>query len=118
MPDWNSDREGHVEHKWVVQKAFAGDDIGDAIQTSKGELKPNDQGRMIIKDPALAHEIRMQNPRELTVSRMRYQKPADAGHRYHFGGWPEMPWKKKAQPQEGQKPQAEEPAEDKKQEGE
>lgn len=116
MPDWNPDREGHIKHKWVVQKAWPdpNSDLGAGVQTSRGELKPDAQGRMIVNDPALAHEIRTEHPRDMTVTRMRFESPADRGHRYHFGCWPEMPWKKKEREQqpEGQLPQAEKPEEE------
>lgn len=114
MPDWNSDKEGHVRHKWIVQKAFPDGDLGAGINTSKGVLIPNKQGRMLVNDPALAHEIRMEHPHDMTVTRMRYPDEADRGHRYHFGSWPEMPWKKKAREEqlpEGQESQAEAPEE-------
>lgn len=93
MPDFNPDKERHVDHKFVVQKAFPGNEK-DPVMTSKGALAPDKQGRMIVKDESLAREIQQQNPRELTVTRMRTPGAADQGHRYHFGGWPEMPWKK------------------------
>lgn len=112
-PDFNPDREGHHKHKFIVQKAFT-HDIEGAVQTSKGALKPNDQGRMTINDEGLAREIQQSNPRELVVSRMNADSPADRGHRYHFGGWPEMPWKRKHQEGdtlESQKAQDESPAE-------
>lgn len=94
-PDYNSDRERHVDHKFVVQTAWPG--VEKKVKTSKGELEMNDKGRMIIKDEALAREIQKEHPRDLAVTRMRMQKPADQGHRYHFGQMPEMPWKKQKQ---------------------
>ena len=91
-PDYNSDRERHVDHKFVVQTAWPG--VANKVKTSKGELEMNDKGRMIIKDEVLAREIQKEHPRDLAVTRMRTSKPADQGHRYHFGQMPPMPWVK------------------------
>lgn len=92
MADYNPDKERHVDHKFVVQSAWP--NSPKEIMTSKGLLKANEQGRMLIKDEALAREIQREHPTELAVTRMRMPKPSDAGHRYHFGQLPEMPWKK------------------------
>jgi len=94
MPDYNPDKEGHVDHKFIVQKAWPGTsmDPGESVQTSKGALQFNDEGRLVVRDPALAREIQQANPRELAVTRVRYPNQADRGHRYHFGQMPAMPW--------------------------
>ena len=92
MPDYNSDRERHVDHKFVVQSAWP--NSPKEIMTSKGLLKANEQGRMMIKDEALAREIQREHPTDLAVTRMRMSKPADQGHRYHFGQTKPMPWAK------------------------
>ena len=92
MADYNSDKERHVDHKFVVQSAWP--NSPKEIMTSKGLLKANEQGRMLIKDESLAREIQREHPTDLAVTRMRMSKPADQGHRYHFAGWPEMPWAK------------------------
>lgn len=99
MADYNSDRERHVDHKFVVQSAWP--NSPKEIMTSKGLLKANEQGRMMVKDEALAREIQKEHPHDLAVTRMRMPKPADQGHRYHFGGWPEMPWKKNKEVTDG-----------------
>jgi hypothetical protein len=93
MPDYNSDREGFVKHKWVVQKALR-EDNSDGVITSKGKLKYDRYGRLMVNDPTLANEIRTEHPHDLAVTRMRYPDVADRGHRYHFGMLPEMPWKR------------------------
>jgi hypothetical protein len=118
MPDYNPDREGHVQHKFIVQKAwpsgdYAGDGLADGIQTSKGVLKPDSKGRMVVRDAALAREIQSAYPADLAVTRMRAVGPADKGHRYHFGGWPEMPWKRQREqpPEEAKSLQDEAPEE-------
>lgn len=102
MPDWNPDREGHVDHEYIVQDATR--DRIPGVQTQAGFLKFNKQGRMKVKDPALAAEIRSSEigKRKVTVTRVRHPKPSDQGHRYFFGGWPEMPWKKKQEVQESE----------------
>lgn len=92
MPDYNSDRDRHVDHKFVVQSAWP--NSPKEIMTSKGLLKANEQGRMMVKDEALAREIQKEHPHDLAVTRMRTPKPADQGHRYHFGQMPPMPWVK------------------------
>ncbi len=97
MPDYNPDKERHTQHRFVVQKAWPGKgnlDPGEAIQTSKGDLKFGHEDRLVIKDEALAREVQQQYPRELAVTRMRYPDPADRGHHYHFGQMPAMPWHK------------------------
>jgi hypothetical protein len=98
MPDFNPDREGHVKHKFIVQN---GDIVArDGVQTSKGFLEFNKQERCIINDEALAREVQQQYP-TVAVSRVRYPGAADKGHRYFFGSWPEMPWKRKEGDHEG-----------------
>lgn len=96
MPDYNPDREGHVDHKFIVQKAWPGTsmDMGDSVQTSKGNLKFNHEDRLVVRDQNLAREIQQAYPRELAVTRVRYPSQADRGHRYHFGQMPAMPWHK------------------------
>ena len=92
MADFNSDKERHVDHKFVVQSAWP--NSPKEIMTSKGLLKANEQGRMLVKDESLAREIQREHPTDLAVTRMRMPKPADAGHRYHFGSMKPMPWAK------------------------
>jgi len=94
-PDYDPSRDGHVKKKFIVQKAWPGKgtlDPGESIQTSKGELQFNHEGRLVINDQSLAREVQQQYPRELAVTRVRYPAPADRGHRYHFGQMPAMPW--------------------------
>lgn len=124
MPDYNPDKERHVDHKFIVQKAWPdgnheGDGLRDGISTSRGVLKPDSKGRMVVKDEALAREIQKEYPGDLAVTRVRAPDPADSGHRYHFGQWPEMPWKRQhrdTEAQEEQELQDESPGEDNKQE--
>jgi len=120
MPDFNPDKERHHRHKFIVQKAFPtpgrpGDGMADPVATSKGMLTPDHQGRMIIKDESLAREVQQENPRELVVTRMNSDDPADKGHNYFFTV-PELPWKQRqhreAEAQEDEQSQDESPAED------
>lgn len=121
MPDFNPDREGHHKHKFLVQKAWPdhdqeGDGLGASIETSKGKLKPTKKGRMLINDEKFAREIQADHPRDLVVTRMNADDPADKGHNYFFTV-PEMPWKRQhrdTEAQEGDEPQDESPAEDSK----
>ena len=92
MPDFNPDKERHVDHKFVVQTAWPG--VEKKIKTSKGELDMSAKGRMIIKDEVLAREIQKEHPHDLAVTRMRMPKPADQGHRYFFGQTKPLPWAK------------------------
>jgi len=118
MPDFNPDKERHRKHKFVVQKAWTdasrpNDGLSDGVATSRGVLKPDDEGRMLVNDEALAREIQQENPKELVVTRMNADDPADAGHKYFFTV-PEMPWKRQyreAEAQESQKAQDETPVE-------
>lgn len=107
MPDFNSDRDGHADHMWVVQKAWAdygtlGAEGGNQIATSsldnpvvtgKGHLKPDEYGRFTTHDKALADEIRAQYPKDYVVTRVRASHPSDRGHKYVFTV-PELPWKR------------------------
>lgn len=121
MPDYNPDRESHVKHKYIVQKAMPEANLGAGVLTSKGVLKPDDKGRMLVNDPALANEIRTQYPHELVVTRARMPGAADTGHNYFFGSMPALPWAKydslgrriwdTEPPEEAESLQAEEPAE-------
>jgi hypothetical protein len=95
MPDFNPDKERHNKHKFVVQQAWP-DVVGGDVATTRGNLRPDKQGRMVVKDESLAREIQQEHPRDLTVTRMTSNDPADVGHRYLFGQMPEMPWKGRA----------------------
>lgn len=92
MLDYNSDREGHVGHTWVVSQAEQAH--RDGVMTSKGLLKFDEQGRFAVKDPALAHEIRTNERNRVAVTRFRTPHASDRGHRYHFGSMPALPWAK------------------------
>jgi len=93
MPDYNPDREGHVPHKFVVINADL--QPRDGVQTSRGFLKFGHGERLMVKDESLAREIQQQYGRDLTVTRVRTPEKMEKSHRYHFGQWPEMPWKRK-----------------------
>lgn len=92
-PDYNPDKERHVDHTFVVQKADRSP--GNTLKVGDTEVKLNKEGRAFIKDEALARELQIENRFNATVTRVRTPKASDAGHRYHFGQMPEMPWKKK-----------------------
>ena len=94
MPDYNPDKEGHVDHKFIVQKAWPAHDTSTEVNTSKGPLAFGHEDRFVVKDPALAREIQQDHPADLAVTRVRYPHQADRGHRYHFGQLPAMPWHK------------------------
>ena len=47
-----------------------------------------------IKDPAIARELEKKYEGRVIMSPIQSPDVHDRGHRYFFGGWPEMPWKK------------------------
>ncbi len=92
--DYNSDREGHVKHEYVVINAEEKPKAGLKVEGKQYTF--NDQGYFKIPgDPALAQDIRQQVGKSATVTRVRKPDAADSGHKYHFGQMPEMPWKRK-----------------------
>jgi hypothetical protein len=106
MPDFNPDKErGQGEVIYAVRNSQKGIPVKE-VRTGAGTLKMDKLGRCIVKDPVLAHEIMKDHPRDLVVSRLFRNAPADRGHKYFFGQMPEMPWKKKEQePQDEAKEQ-------------
>lgn len=90
--DYNSDKESHVNHEWIVQNATQRPMSG--VEVGGQQIQFNREGRARVKDPGIASEIRQQYGKDVVVTRMRHPKPSDQGHRYHFGQWPEMPWKR------------------------
>ena len=94
MPDFNQDRElGQGKKKWLVTPADK--NIKEVIHTGKGDLKTDDLGRMLITDEVLAREIQKDHRRDLAVSRIFSNDPADRGHVYFFGQMKKpIPWHK------------------------
>jgi len=94
MPDFNPDKErGQGKKKWVVQAANKR--IASTVKTGKGELKLDDFGRCLINDEVLAREIQKDHRRDMTVSRIFDDAPADRGHHYFFGQLRKpIPWHK------------------------
>lgn len=91
-PDYNPDREGHVQHRFIVL---------DATKKRReylevGDIKiPLKNGMAMIKDEKLARDLQIEHRFDATVSRVRYPDPvSDGGHRYFFGQMPAMPWHK------------------------
>lgn len=61
-----------------------------------GKVMPFDhRGFMRVKDSGEAAEIKARYMPDVTVTKRNIPHVADRGHKYFFGGWPEMPWKKK-----------------------
>ena len=89
-PDWNPDREGHVQHKWIVHNATQNRDF-KGVKAGGKDMLFNHEGRFLISDEVVANEIRKEHPRDVTVTRMRYPDVADRGHTYFFS-CPKMPW--------------------------
>ena len=92
MPDWNPDREGHVQHKWIVHNATQNRDF-KGVKAGGKDMLFNHEGRFLISDEVVANEIRKEHPMDVTVTRMRYPDVADRGHKYFFAGIA-MPWHK------------------------
>jgi hypothetical protein len=122
MPDWNQDRElGQGKIVYAVRNSKKGLPI-KKVRTGRGDLELDSRGRCIVKDAALAAEIRKEYPHDLAVSRLFTNDAADRGHRYHFGQMPALPFAKydelgrrihEASELESQQAQDEEPAEEK-----
>ncbi len=89
-PDWNPDREGQVQHKWIVQNATRNRNF-QGVKAGGKDMRFDREGRFLISDEVVAGEIRKEHPRDVTVTRMRYPDVADRGHRYFFQ-CPKMPW--------------------------
>jgi len=87
-PDYNPDREGHRDHKFIVQDATR-----RKLKHVPGspQLKFNKEGRCLIKDKGLAREIQNET-RDVAVTRVNYPSRSDRGHVYFFGQMPAMPW--------------------------
>ena len=91
MPDYNPDREGHRDHKWIVHKAIRGTQKG--VRVGDKDLMFDREGRFAVSDEGLAADIRKNNPHNLTVTRVTASHPSDRGHKYFFS-CPAMPWHK------------------------
>jgi len=94
MPDYNPDKERHVDHKFIVQKAYTfGEETKKGIWHDDKYYKFDKYGRFSLKNETVAREIQTRFPKECTVTRMRYPHISDRGHKYHFSV-PELPWKR------------------------
>lgn len=94
MPDYNPDKEGHVPHKFLVQPNSKFPHQKSIKLPSGKELKFNSEKRLTIKDEAFAREIQEEYKKDVVVTRIKDATKYEVGHRYFFGAWPEMPWKK------------------------
>jgi len=100
VPDFNPDREGHTEKKYMVVKATTDPEF-KGVELDGKEYKFGHEGWFRVPgDPGLANALRQRLGRKATVSRIRAPKAADRGHRYFFGSLPEMPWKRIAREKE------------------
>lgn len=91
MVDFNSDKEAHRQHKFLVMNAEKTPKEG--LWLGNEFLKFSPKGRMVIHDEVKAREIQKQHPWELVVARVNDPHPADRGHTYFFS-IPGMPWHK------------------------
>ena len=90
MPDFNPDREGHVQHKWIVQNATQNRKF-EGVKAGGKDMLFDHEGRFLISDEVVANEIRNEHPRDVTVTRMRYPDVSDRGHKYFFSVG-KIPW--------------------------
>jgi len=90
MPDYNPDKEGHRDHKWIVHNATRND---ITVKAANQDMPFNREGRFSVSDENVAAEIRQRYPRAVTVSRVSTYHPSDRGHKYFFAGIA-MPWHK------------------------
>ena len=92
--DYNSDREGHTEHKWEVIRATR--PPLESLDVDGKQMRFGKDGAFRVNDEGVAAAIREEYAKkgDVTVTRIRYPGAADKGHYYFRGGWPEMPWKK------------------------
>ena len=88
MPDFNPDREGHRDHKWIVHNATRND---ITVRAAEKAMPFNREGRFSVDDGGVAAEIRKKYPRAVTVTRVSDYHPSDIGHNY-FHTVPAMPW--------------------------
>lgn len=96
IPDYNPDKEGHVDHKFIVQPAWPSEAQKDGVESPDGRfLKYGKEKRFMLNDESVARELQKEHRNDLVVTRVRYPHRSDRGHVYFFGQWPEMPWKKK-----------------------
>ena len=91
--DFNPDREGWTGHKYIVQRVWQGADT-KSLDVGTGEMKWNKEGRLLVNDNGVANALRQKYKADITVTRMKWPDVHDRGHKYIFGGWPEMPWKR------------------------
>jgi hypothetical protein len=91
--DYNSDREGHVPHKYIVVNATK--NKKKYIEAGGKQLNFSKEGFLSIKDPVVANEIRQRYGGDVTVSRVRSQGTHERGiHNYFFAMPKGLPWKK------------------------
>ena len=90
-PDYNPDREGHRTKKFIIHRATKRE--MDHVPNMP-DLKFNREGRLLLNDEGLAREIQKET-RDVSVTRVDYPAQHERGHKYFFGQWPEMPWKRK-----------------------
>ena len=100
IADYNPDREGHVGKKWEVIRATRRP--LESIEVDGKKMKFGKDGAFRVSDEGVAAAIREEYAKkgDVTVTRIRYPGAHDRGHYYFWGGWPEMPWKKKKEKEE------------------
>ena len=91
--DYNPDREGHAEHKYIVINATK--QPKKYIEAGGRKLKLSKEGWCSVKDPVIANEIRQNYGSEVTVSRVRSPGVHERGiHNYFFAFPKGLPWAK------------------------
>lgn len=91
--DYNPDREGHAEHKYIVINATK--QPRKFIEAGGKKIRLSKEGFTSLKDPAIANEIRQKYGTDVTVSRVRSPGQHERGiHNYFFAMPNGLPWKK------------------------
>ena len=91
--DYNPDREGHAEHKYIVINATT--QPRKYIEAGGRKLRLSKEGWCKVKDPAIANEIRQKYGGDVTVSRVRSPGVHERGiHNYFFAMPKGLPWAK------------------------
>ena len=89
-PDYNPDREGHAEKKFLVMPGLG---KMDSIELDGQVMKFGKNNALWIKDEAKARAVQQKYGVQTAVTRMRYPSAvSDRGHKFFFGQMPAMPW--------------------------
>ena len=84
MPDYNPDRDGWRDHRFIVQPSSKRPNL-DSVKTASGrKLDFNHEKRFTTRDVGLARELQKEYGQEIVVTRTTHPHVADRGHTYFF----------------------------------